>query len=82
MSTREQLEATLVRAYDPAWPIAGKKNASERIASIRIQRCCRTGDEWDECAEYPLLLREHSFFCFFLFRHLERPGQDLCENNF
>lgn len=67
MSTREQFEATLVCAYDPAWPITGKEDASERVAATDVQGQRRRSDEWDKRAEYPLLLREYTAFLKIIF---------------
>ena len=82
MSTGEQPEATFIRAYYPARSITSKENTSEGVTSIDAQGCCRRSNEWDECAGYPLLLREHGFFCIFLFGQLKCPSQDFREDSF
>jgi len=82
VSTREQLEATLIRAYYPAWSVTGKEDAGERMTTTNTEGRGRTSDEWNKRAGYPLLLCKHRFFCFFLFGQLERPSQDFGENDF
>lgn len=73
MAAREQLVTTFVRAYYPAWSIARKENAGERMATTDVRGGRRARDEWDKRAGYPFLLCEHRFFRFFLLGQLKRP---------